>query len=526
MSTEPSPSSTDYDGAQLRQLISAWCDGAVEEADLRRLEATLAASNAGRQIFIALMHIHAQMHGQSMAQEYQEYSAKIIPFLQNPAELPVFPPVWHPRNVLQTVLQRTGRFYRWGWAALLLIGIVGWSVSQWMRGPTPPTTAKILSVNQDHSQERVSTPDQPREVLAWVTEHSDDCQWLLDKGGQTQCELPRRVRRGDTIRTTQGTMKLTFNNGTIVTLHGPALFQVMSDMRARVLLGTVTAHVAAGAEGFSILAPRATVIDLGTEFGVQVNEVGATDVVVFKGEVNLDYMNQTEEIARQRLRVGEGMHLDARGTPSRIVSITDDWHFEAPASDSLRPPVITAVHDNISRGAWNYYEIVANGMREDAKAFADREAHEWNGVTESGMPPYLLGGDYVKTFNNDKVTHDIEITVTLNRAAKLYILFDKRIPPTEWLKRDFRNTGDEIGVDEGPFLWDGIWYPRHKPGVGPGVNIDHVSSVWVRDVAGPASVKLGPTESKTGDVNMYGIVAVPVNDGTTHWENKEDTHSR
>ena len=58
-------------------------------------------------------------------------------------------------------------------------------------------------------------------------------------------------------------------------------------------------------------------------------------------------------------------------------------------------------------------------MQEDAKAFADREEHEWNGITSDGMPAYLLGGDYVKTFNNDKIKNDIEITVKLDRAAKL-----------------------------------------------------------------------------------------------------------
>jgi hypothetical protein len=154
--------------------------------------------------------------------------------------------------------------------------------------------------------------------------------------------------------------------------------------------------------------------------------------------------------------------------------------------------------------------------------------HEWNGVTEQGMPSYLLDGDYVKTFNNDKWVNDIEITVTLNRSAKLYILFDKRIPPPEWLKRDFRNMGDEIGVDEGPFFCvpEGKWHRDHQPGVGPGVSVDNVSSIWVRDVTEPCSVKLGPTESPTRDINMYGIVAVPVDDSKAHEEKKELMHPR
>ena len=279
------------------------------------------------------------------------------------------------------------------------------------------------------------------------------------------------------------------------------------------LLGTVTTLVAKGAEGFSVLTPRARVIDLGTEFGIQVTDMGTTDVVVFKGEVSLDYIPQKEGIARrQHLGIGEGVHLDAQGTASRIVSITDEHYSDAPAKDSLRPPVITAVRNNIQRDAWNYYDIVQCGMQEDAKAFADRELHKWNGVTVKGMPAYLLGGDYVKTFNNDKINQDIEITLTLSRAAKLYILFDKRIPIPEWLSEDFRDTGEEIGVVEGPYFRNGELYTKHKPSIGPGVNIDNFASIWVRDVKGPCSVVLGPTRSKSTYINMYGIVAVPTDD--------------
>ncbi|HZZ29662.1 MAG TPA: FecR family protein [Pirellulales bacterium] len=510
MSTNSSLSSANLDGAKLRQLISAWCDGVINEADLQQLQASLSTSDSAREIFLAFMQIHAHMQGHAKAKEYLETFTSLPLKITDCSDstLPSESPA-----LLRKYMLSSSRIYRWrwGWAALLLIGVFGWNFVERTREDAPRPSASQLAAEKAHLASPTLESDRPPIVLARVTDHSEDCQWFLDQGSQTQSEPPQSICSGETIRATKGMMKLTFTNGTVVTLHAPALFQVISNMRARVLLGTVTTRVAEGAEGFSVLTPRATVIDLGTEFGIQVTEVGATDVVVFKGEVNLDYVNQEEGIARrQRLRIGEGMHLDALGTASRIVAITDERYSDSPSRDSLRrPPVITAVRDNILRDAWNYYEIVPGAMREDVKAFADREAHEWNGVTTRGMPAYLLGGDYVKTFNNDKVNHDIEISVTLNRAAKLYVLFDKRIPPPQWLTDNFRNTGDEIGVDEGPFYVHGVWYTNHHPGVGPGVSVDNVSSIWVRDVKGPCSVKLGPTESTTVDINMYGIVAVP-----------------
>ena len=176
-----------------------------------------------------------------------------------------------------------------------------------------------------------------------------------------------------------------------------------------------------------------------------------------------------------------------------------------------RPPLITAVRDNIQRNtSWNYYEIVHSGMREDARAYVDRKAHEWNGIKEQGMPPYLIGGDYVKMFNNDKVVRTIEVQVTVDRPSRLFILFDDRLPIPAWLQKSFRDTGDNIGMDVGPFVTKGHRHTHAQPGVGPGASVDDILSVWVRDIKTPGTVVLGSTEAPVEGPNMYGIVAVPL----------------
>ena len=62
------------------------------------------------------------------------------------------------------------------------------------------------------------------------------------------------------------------------------------------------------------------------------------------------------------------------------------------------------------------------------------------------------------------------------------MLFDDRVPPPEWLKRDFVDTSWDIGSDEG--------YPDRDIGTssGEGKSIDHVFSVWRRDVTEPTTV--------------------------------------
>ena len=501
--------SIDHNRDELHRLISAWCDEAISETDLKRLQSLLAADPQSRLDFISYMGVHGGIKTNIMGQEHLE---SFVPL----------PPLQQTTDPTKSSFPTLLKFERWlglprsrfAWAAALLIAVL--AASTWYRWPgsaikpvepipEPPIVA------QTTSEPSTPAPDDLTNVLARVSEQSADCKWYFDRSGKVPTDL---VRSGETVRVTSGILKLQFQNGTQVTLHAPAIFEAISEMKARVLLGKVTAKIGPNAKGFSVITPQATVVDLGTEFGIEVTDVGATDVVVFKGAVDVDYPTTLDGAARQqRLRTGEAVHLDASGTASRIVAITNSKFSENAASESPRPPIITAVRDNIPRESWNYYEIVHAGMAEDAKAFVDREAHEWNGVTPAGMPSYLLGGDYVKTFNNDKVRHDIEITLTVASPCRLYILFDDRIPAPAWLEEGFRKTGDKMGVDEGPYVVNGKLRADHQPGVGPGVSIDNVDSIWVRDVPAAGTVRLGATETPITSINMYGIVAVPMNDG-------------
>jgi hypothetical protein len=482
---------TEADGEQLRRLISAWCDGVIDAAGCLKLRTELASHAEARWMFLEYMQIHAGAHGQTAAHEYLESL--------------IDESCGHDPGPRQDGLRRAWRSPAWksssrlwlggGLAAAALVSLLAWSfhaIGNW------PSVA-------DHDRAAI--------VLARVVHQTEDCRWYLVEDGKPTAD--NAVHTGDRVRVSRGQMKLAFDSGTVVTLHAPAIFELISDMRARVLLGKLTARVAQGGEGFSVITPRATVIDLGTEFGIEVNAAGATDVLVFQGAVDLDNSGHEETaLPQRRLNMGEGMHLDAQGTASRIVSITSQRFSDEPISglgQATRAPVISAVRDNIQRNAaWNYYEIVPSGMREDARAYVDREAHEWNGIADIGMPAYLIDGDYVKMFNNDKVVRTIEVQVTVNRPCKLYVLFDDRLPLPAWLQESFRDTGDNIGMDVGPFVSKGHRHTRTQPGVGPGESVDDILSVWVREIKTPGTVVLGSTEAPVEGPNMYGIVAVPL----------------
>src|SRR5262249_12544086 len=157
-----------------------------------------------------------------------------------------------------------------------------------------------------------------------------------------------------------------------------------SAMRVRAVRGKVTAQVGRDARGFTVETPHAEVVDLGTEFGLEVDP-RRTGVVVFRGAIDLSYdaARDAAPSARglKRLTQGEALRVGPRGDVSRIVSVErspDDGRWstgEATGADA----VIHAVADNIrGLGSTKYYQIVPRGLDEDAQAYVDRP-HEWNG---------------------------------------------------------------------------------------------------------------------------------------------------
>lgn len=327
--------------------------------------------------------------------------------------------------------------------------------------------------------------------------------------GQLPLEVGTRLGRRE-IRCASGTFKLRFDVGALVTLEGPAELRILSGMRILAARGRITTHVAGAAKGFAIETPTTLVVDQGTEFGVEIDASGRTDVVVFQGLVDLAHPGPAARPAAiKRLSQGEGMRVESTGNLSRIVSVEhrpgDDQWATGPSSD--RGAVIRSVRDNI-RGldSSKYYQIVRRGLNDDAPAYVDR-IHQWNGLGPGGIPAFLRGADYIMTFNEDKWMTNLLVTVELARSATLYVFYDARLAAPRWLSERFTNIGVSIGLDEGP--WPGG--PPQVVGRGPGTSIDTVFSVWSCDLGPNEAINLGNLGAReVGEGKaMYGIAAVP-----------------
>ncbi len=107
----------------------------------------------------------------------------------------------------------------------------------------------------------------------------------------------------DQIVLNSGLAVIEYDTGARVVLEGPATYHIAGANGGDLRLGKLVARVdTAAAHGFAVAVPGARVVDLGTEFGVEVAADGQSDVAVLTGEVELIGANNGAG-SKQRLRL-------------------------------------------------------------------------------------------------------------------------------------------------------------------------------------------------------------------------------
>ena len=83
----------------------------------------------------------------------------------------------------------------------------------------------------------------------------------------------------------KGTIEIVTARGARLVIEAPAEFRFETAQRLRMLRGRLAADVPSTAKGFTVITPSGEAVDLGTRFGVDVPESGASEIHVFEGEV-------------------------------------------------------------------------------------------------------------------------------------------------------------------------------------------------------------------------------------------------
>jgi hypothetical protein len=120
----------------------------------------------------------------------------------------------------------------------------------------------------------------------------------------------------------KGSTELRFAQGAKVVIEGPAEFEVRSANTGFLRLGKLIANVPRPAIGFTIETPTAKVVDLGTEFAVEVDRHKQTDVHVIAGQVRLLPNGSGSARHGETLRAGEARRVASDSVTGGIATST------------------------------------------------------------------------------------------------------------------------------------------------------------------------------------------------------------
>ena len=285
------------------QLASRYLDGETTDHEGFALNRALEASADCRTLFVDMARLHTlltERAGMRAAERLGEedmpdpngvdgrsvlHETSVMPAIRDwdtsgdlnqPVDMPDLVPTPIPirsrgrRNWMAIAVAASGL------AAVLVIGVILLG-----RGPSVPTVAKQTPGRDGtNSAETKAVP-----ILAEAL----SANW---EPAPVSGQPPVAPRTSDALPSgalslKSGWIRIDFPSGTSAIVEGPAKFEVRDDKQLVLTSGRVSVAVTPAGHGFAVVAPFCRVVDLGTEFGVQVDAAGSNLVSVFKGTVQV-----------------------------------------------------------------------------------------------------------------------------------------------------------------------------------------------------------------------------------------------
>ncbi len=228
-----------HDHADLMELVAAVCNGSVTPEQHERLQALLAADAEARRLYFDYLDLHLAL------QQIHGASEQALPALQFHQEL----------SRTASAPSRRGRWIAAAAAAAMFCAAVFlFAIRE--RRPVP-----VATLTQSAAARFYGAGEALRvgSGLASLQEYA--------------------------LKT--GRIELSYRNGVTAIVEGPAVFQVLDEMRLHVTYGKCSVHVAPGAEGFTVVTPLTRIVDRGTRFAVDVDEAGETEIQVVEGKAEV-----------------------------------------------------------------------------------------------------------------------------------------------------------------------------------------------------------------------------------------------
>ena len=257
-------------------------------------------------------------------------------------------------------------------ALLLLAGMLINQAIDSGRDETPPQTAG------EDGAEPAEVNDNGVAVLTRVAglQGPNTTDWRI---GQT---IPPGSMSWDS-----GLLQLEFYGGATVVAEGPAEIEILDESRVVCRSGRLRAHVPEPARGFAVLAPSFELVDLGTEFGLDVSDDGVAEVHVFDGKVELyDPKSNRDQATRRELNAGDAVAVDRDGASKPIAARNADF---------VTPTRLGQMTDARQQGQHRDWRVFRDSLQDDSRVVAyfpfDRRVLEDRLLVGHGMDGTIEG---------------------------------------------------------------------------------------------------------------------------------------
>jgi len=311
---------------QLAELVDALCEGEISQTQLAQLEELLHNDAGARNFYIDHMRLVAELEWQQVVGDVSSlHAGDLPPSTENIREMLEEDEAAEKRKAEELAkieslaaekflafrreqerhaepvpAPRNAFFASIPWVAAAAIVFILWML------PDP-------------------VPVEPVPVVVASIHDSIDARW---SDPSISADPGTQLSTLENLVLTRGIVEIAFEGGARAVIEAPSTLELLSPDSARLEWGKLVGRVPRSEVHLTIKTPQATITDLGTEFGVEVNRQQVTHLHVFEGRVSAATLDAEGKTAQQQtVLVDEAVYLRPKTGAIEPASTADADRF-------------------------------------------------------------------------------------------------------------------------------------------------------------------------------------------------------
>lgn len=301
---------------ELLDLLWELHEGTLSAERAERLSEMLASDEKHRHTYVAFMEIIAELEWSHAGNDAQPFDLQFDDDTDKPLPAPVESPSAVPLPIVPTAAVEQS-----GLGSDLQSGSL--FSGNWVRGPFSIFALCVVVVAAAIGTLAIFLRPyfNGREAIAVAKLQSNrHCVWAGERDSLAEGTA---LFSGERFELLEGIAGLNFGSGATVLVESPADFEVSTSNSLRLHSGTVVVRANGAVKDFIVASPDASIVDLGTSFGVHYDKSNGTEVEVFEGAVEV-YPDETQPSGQRVLGIGASARVARHGNEKSVDTVASE----------------------------------------------------------------------------------------------------------------------------------------------------------------------------------------------------------